>query len=201
MKITILVEGKTETTFIPILREFLKQSLAGRMPKLDSAPYDGTLPTKDKLKRDVLHYLKSGSDHVIALTDVYTGDPKLFIDALDAKEKMRDWVGDDPRFHPHAAQFEFEAWLLPYWPQMQKLAGSNRAPPPGSPELVNHDHPPSKLIGELFGTGTRRKSYMKARDAGRILRDNGLKDAISACTELRAFVNTILRLSGADEIP
>jgi hypothetical protein len=53
---------------------------------------------------------------VIALTDVYTGtQPHEFQNAEDAKKKMRQWVGDEPRFHPHAAQYDFEAWLLLYF--------------------------------------------------------------------------------------
>ena len=59
---------------------------------------------------------------MIALTDVYTGN-RDFQDAEDAKEKMREWVGENPRFFPHAAQFEFEAWLLPFWTTIQRLAG------------------------------------------------------------------------------
>lgn len=31
--------------------------------------------------------------------------------AADAKQKMREWVGTEPRFFPHAACHDFEAWL------------------------------------------------------------------------------------------
>lgn len=78
-------------------------------------------------------------DHVISLTDVYTGSqPPDFKDALDAKAKMRQWVGAESRFYPHAAQYDFEAWLLPYWQTIQRLAGHNRQRPPGEPETVNY---------------------------------------------------------------
>lgn len=105
MKVTLLVEGKTETVFLPHLRAFLQSRLT-RMPNLDPFIYHGRIPTGSKLKRVVTQNLKgkNPADHVIALTDVYTGQgPAVFTDAADAKSKMRTWVGSDPRFHPHAA--------------------------------------------------------------------------------------------------
>jgi hypothetical protein len=116
MKISIIVEGKTEKAFIPHLRRYLEGHLSGKMPKLDPLPYDGRIPSGDKLKRLVNNLLSDKADHVIALTDVYTGSqPIAFANATDAKNKMRNWVGDEEKFHPHAAQHDFEAWLLPFW--------------------------------------------------------------------------------------
>ncbi|WP_420264567.1 hypothetical protein [Candidatus Magnetominusculus dajiuhuensis] len=95
MKIAIIVEGKTENAFIPVLRKFLETRLSGQMPKINIARKDGRLPTGDKLKR-IVTTLLSGSnpaDHVIALTDVYTGtNPPIF---EDAKAKMLSWVGTE----------------------------------------------------------------------------------------------------------
>lgn len=205
MRIAIIVEGKTEKAFMPFLRKYLDAHLRGNMPRLDPAPYHGRVPTGEHLKSRVRHLLANGrnsADHVIALTDVYTGTtPPDFVDALDAKAKMLKWVGNEPRFHPHAAQHDFEAWLLPYWDTIQRLAGHNRNAPAGDPETVNHDNPPASHIQEIFRTGRSGKRYVKPRDAGRILRDNDLSAAISQCPELKAFVNTILTLCGASPIP
>jgi hypothetical protein len=205
MRIAIIVEGKTEQAFMPYLREYLKTRLAGRMPRLDAFPYDGRIPTGDKLKRVVVNLLNNGNrsaDHVIALTDVYTGThPPEFTDAAAAKGKIRRWVGDDSRFHPHVAQHDFEAWLLPYWETIQRLAGHNKAAPGGNPEDVNHTNPPAHRIKEIFQIGSCRDSYVKPRDAGRILREIDLSVAISRCPELKAFVNTILSASGGTNVP
>ena len=204
MKITLMVEGKTERAFLPSLRNYLQQRLAGRMPELDLAPYDGRIPKEDKLARTVRGLLsgRNASDHVIALTDVYTGQsPPDFSDATDAKNKMRQWVGREPRFHPHAAQYDFEAWLLPYWSQIQELAGHDRNAPGGSPEQVNHNHPPSHHIKQIFRIGRCRDDYVKPRDAGRILRNQDLSVSINQCSELKAFVNSLLRACGEDELP
>ena len=188
---------------MPHLRKYLEQQMPGRMPKLDPIPYDGRVPTGDKLKRVVDKLLTDRSrlaDHVIALTDVYTGT-REFKDAADAKRQMREWVGRNDKFHPHAAQHDFEAWLLPYWDDIQKLAGSNKVAPAAAPESVNHIKPPAHHIKEIFLTGTKGKAYVKPRDAGRILRNKDLSIAISQCPELNAFVNTILVSCGRTPIP
>jgi hypothetical protein len=205
MRIAIIVEGETEKAFLPSLRGYLGTRLAGRMPKLDAVPCDGRIPTGGKLQRMVSNLLanrRKPADHVIALTDVYTGTcPPEFRDAAEAKTKMRRWVGDEPRFHPHAAQHDFEAWLLPYWETIKRLADHNRAPPAGQPESVDHDNPPSYRIREVFRIGGSGKRYVKPRDAGRILRENDLSVAIDQCPELKSFVNTILSACNAQLIP
>lgn len=195
MKITILVEGKTEVAFKSHLIGFLQSRLAGHMPRLDPFPYSGRIPREEKLKRTVVTLLRTGSEAVIALTDIYTGTGD-FVNAADAKNKMRQWVGPEPRFHPHAAQYDFEAWLLPYWDEVKRIAGHNRNPPPGLPETVNHNRPPSYHIREIFRVGTCRDDYSKPRDANRILRGKDLTIAAMQCPELRAFLNTIIGLCG-----
>ena len=201
MKITILVEGKTETAFKPILIKFLEQRLAGRMPKLDFFPYDGRIPKDKDLKKKVESTLSgpNASQYIIALTDVYTGTND-FSDADDAKAKMRQWVGGEPRFYPHVALHDFEAWLLPYWDEIIKLSKHNRGVPGVNPEIVNHNKPPSYHIKEMFANGKCSNHYVKARDGLRILRDKDLSIAITKCPELKAFVNTILRLAGGEDI-
>lgn len=193
MNIAILVEGKTEVAFIPTLRNFLQPRLQMMMPRLRPIPFDGRIPTGDKLRRRVENLLDS-HDAVIALTDVYTGSSD-FIDASDAKAKMITWAGNNPNFYPHAAQYDFEAWLLPFWPTIQELAKHNRSAPSGQPELVNHNSPPSYRIKEVFEIGKSR-SYIKPRDAKRILERNDLLVSAQACPQLKAFLNTVLSLCG-----
>jgi hypothetical protein len=195
VKITILVEGKTEAAFKPHLTAFLQSRLAGHMPRLDPFPYSGRIPKQERLKRTVETLLRTGSDAVIGLTDVYTGTDD-FVNAVDAKNKMRQWVGQEPRFHPHAAQYDFEAWLLPYWDEIKRIAGHNRNPPQGLPEAVDHNRPPSYHIREIFRIGTCRDDYSKPRDANRILRGKDLTIAAMQCPELKAFLNTIIGLCG-----
>ncbi len=197
MKIAILVEGKTETAFKPHLQVFLSKLLVNRMPRLHFFKFDGRVPTGEKLKRTVQNLL-ANYDHVIALTDVYTGTND-FANAEDAKHQMRKWVGTEERFSPHVALHDFEAWLLPYWAQIRKLANSNRTAPAGKPETVNHSKSPAFYIKEVFRTGSGR-AYIKARDAKRILANQDLGIAIAECLELKLFINNIIKLSGGNEI-
>jgi hypothetical protein len=202
LKITVLIEGRTEQAFKPHLLEFLKRRLDRRMPNIDFFPCQGRIHKGEKLRRTVENLLRNGkvpSDAVIALTDVYTGTSD-FVDAVDAKRKMQIWVGNNSKFHPHAAQHDFEAWLLPFWNDIQALAGHNRSAPAGSPEFVNHHRPPSYHIREIFRAGACRDDYSKPRDAGRILRGKDLSISANKCPELRAFLNTILMLSGAEPL-
>ena len=201
MKITILVEGRTEQAFKPHLTTFLKTRLAGRMPHLDMFLYNGRIPKGERLRTTVekLFAGRQPADAVIALTDVYTGE-RDFIDAADAKEKMRSWVGENDSFFPHVAQYDFEAWLLPYWSEIQKIAGHNRGAPRGLPEAVNHSRPPSHHIQEIFRIGKCRDDYSKTRDGNRILRGQDLLVTVNRCPELKAFINTIVTLSGGSPL-
>ena len=92
-------------------------------------------PGEPKIVENLLE--NNAHDAVIALTDVYTGTQD-FQDANDAKDKMMRWVDKNPKFYPHTALHDFEAWLLPYWTTIQKLAKHNRSAPRGLPETVNH---------------------------------------------------------------
>jgi len=182
--------------FKPHLISFLQQRLTGRMPKLDVFSCQGRIYKEAKLKRTVESLLsgKHAADAVVALTDVYTGTTD-FSDAQDARAKMTQWVGGNPAFFAHAAQHDFEAWLLPYWIDIQRIAGHNKNAPPGQPEKVNHGCPPSYHVKEIFRLG-RTRNYSKPRDANAILRDKDLAISAAACPELKAFLNTILNLCG-----
>lgn len=169
MRIALIVEGETERAFLPALRKYLKSFLPDKMPAIKVIAQNGRVPKEDKLKR-LVENLLSGSDAydaVIAFSDVYTGT-RDFTDAADAKRKMREWVGNNPKFFPHAAQHDFEAWLLPYWTTIQEIAKHNKTAPSGKPEDVNHHSPPAYHLQEIFHLGKSRE-YNKPREAARIL--------------------------------
>jgi hypothetical protein len=202
LNIALIVEGKTEKAFLGPLRGFLSQRLGQQMPKISPQVEHGRIPTDEKLKRVVTWCLDDGADAVIALTDVYTGT-REFADADDAKKKMRQWVGDERRFHPHAAQYDFEARLLPYWDRIKTITGCGRNCPSDNPERVDHGKPPARHIHEAYRTGTKTKntrSYIKTIEALAILRGQDLTVAARQCAELRALLNTILTLCDAPPI-
>jgi hypothetical protein len=198
VKIAILVEGATEEAFKQKLVDFLRNRLGKKMPRLNFIPQDGRIPKEDKLKR-VVENLLDDYDAVIALTDVYTGTGD-FQNAIDAKTKMRNWVGNNANFYPHTALHDFEAWLLPHWPTIQKLAQHNRSAPTANPESVNHQKPPAYRIKEIFRLGNCKRDYNKIIDGKAILKKNDLMLSIDACPELKAFVNTIISLCDLDQL-
>jgi hypothetical protein len=199
-QIAIMVEGATEMAFRPTLTKFLAVRLQPiERPRLRFVPMDGRIPKGDLLRREVERLLV-GHDAVIALTDVYTdSDPRDFLTATDAIARMRGWVDNNPRFHPHAAQYEFEAWLLPFWPQVRKLTGTTLQSPSMTPESVNHNKPPSAYLKEAYRT-SKKRAYRKVEDAVAILRNQDLANSANACPELKAFLNTILTLSGGSPL-
>lgn len=200
MNIAILVEGATEVAFREELRKFLQTRLEQQMPRLNFIPQNGRIPKEEKLRRVVENLLTGNSayDAVIALTDVYTGT-KDFQDAADAKAQMMKWVDNNPKFYPHTALHDFEAWLLPYWKTIQSLAKHNRSAPSGSPEAVNHQKPPSYHLKEIFKSGGRQ-DYNKPIHGKKILEKNDLMIAIQACPELKAFVNQIIFLCDESKV-
>lgn len=200
-RIVIIVEGNTEKAFKDPILAFVHNRLGASKPKprIEWRPSQGRIETGDRLRIRVAKHLKSGASHVVALTDVYTGS-RDFKDADDAIAKMRSWVPDEDRFHPHAAQYEVEAWLLPYWDRILALASSNKRRPAMSPEQVNHQTPQSKVIADAFRSGGGRRRYEKVRDAKAILKGADLADSINACPNFKAFMNTLLTLSGAEQL-
>lgn len=158
MNITIIVEGKTEKAFKKKLLEFLSLHIKN-MPRIKFHTCNGRVYKEGKLKQVVRNILSRDADDVIALTDVYTGTSD-FIDAEDAKSKMREWVGENSRFYPHAAQYEFEAWLLPHWNEILKKAGHKKKAPQGKPETINHGKPPSSYIQEVFRAGETGRRHV-----------------------------------------
>jgi len=202
--IAIIVEGESEDRILkPALQAFVQQRIPGNTPRITMRKCKGRIPTEDKLRRMVENLLASRNpavDAVIALTDVYTGT-REFENAEDAKAKMREWVGPNDRFFPHAAQYELEAWLLPYWDTICRIAGVGNAKPISTnPESVNHDNPPSKRLESLFGSGQKKQNYIKTVHGLKILDGQDLTVAANACPQLKAFLNTILTLCEAEPL-
>jgi hypothetical protein len=197
-----LVEGKTETAFKDKLKAFLDTRCEQQgKPKigLRTKPMNTRLMSAGRIRERVTMSLRDPEVVcVIALVDVYPS----FESAQAAKKFLREAVGDKPRFHAHAAQFDFEAWLLPYWDDICKRLGVKKKKPGANPEQVNKLKPPSKHLAELYRLAkSRRYSYDKARDGKAILQNKDLTQAANQCPELKSLLNTLLRCAGLDLLP
>ncbi len=200
-KISLIVEGASEEIFLDSVRNFLRpQCPAGAMPKLVARPMNSNIPPSPKLIKMVRALLQDGSNHVIILTDVK--GPNKFKDAQDAIAQIESSLGGLPSLNNqvfvHAAQYEIEAWLIPFWPRIQALAQSQRSKPTKAPEQINNQKPPSRLLGEIWRTGSRKsKSYNKVSHLPKILEGQDLEHASKECPTLKLFLNRLLTLSGA----
>ena len=161
MTVILLVEGATETALKRHLKRFLdhratrenKPRLALRTKPLRTVP-----SAVQFQKRVRLELGSKGVKAVVGLLDVY---PK-FESADEAKEFTCKAAGFDERFFAHAAQYDVEAWLLPYWEFICHRIGVTRSRPGANPEQVNHMSPPSRRLEELYRIAKRK--YKKPLD-------------------------------------
>ncbi len=191
MTVVLLVEGATETALKSHLKRFLDQraSQEGK-PKLAlrTKPFRTIPSEKEFRKRLSLELRDNKVSAVIGLLDVYPN----FGSAKEVKEFMREAAGYDERFYAHAAQFDVEAWLIPYWEFICKRIGVPRSRPGSNPEQVNNTKPPSKHLEKLYQIAKRK--YKKPIEMNAILERQDLIIAASECRELRLLLNTLLRL-------
>jgi hypothetical protein len=193
--IVLLVEGDTETALKQHLKRFLdERATAAGHPKVALRTKDMMSPSLGKLRGRIrleLHDQKVTA--VVGLIDVY---PE-FASAQEAKEFLRDAAENNPRFYAHAAQYEVEAWLLPYWDSICQRLKVQKKVPGQNPELVNHVRPPSEHLKELYRLAkTRPRKYIKTTEMNAILRGKDLTIAANQCPEFKALLNTLLQLGG-----
>lgn len=196
MRIVLLCEGKTEVALKDALKRFLDEHCrqAG-WPKvgLDIKPFNG--PAVDcKEIADRLERYASRDDvlAVVALTDVH---PK-FSQAADAKKHLNDCVKDSTfksKFFAHVAQYDFEAWLLPFWDRICKRLKVNAKCPGANPEQVDNEKPPSAHLKELYQRARNpRRSYEKGTEPAKILRSVRIEEAAEKCHELKSLLDTLV---------
>jgi len=191
--VILLVEGATETALKRHLKRFLDhRAMSENQPKmaLRTKPFR-TVPNAVQFEKRVrLELGAKGVKAVVGLLDVYPN----FDSADEAKEFMRKAAGFDERFFAHAAQYDVEAWLLPYWEFICRRIGVTRSRPGSNPEQVNHFSPPSRRLEELYRIAKRK--YKKPLEMTAILERQDLSIAAQECRELRLLLNTLLKMGG-----
>lgn len=199
MTIVLLVEGATETALRERLKRFLDQRAAAEgRPRVALRSKDIMTLNPARLCRRVQLELRDSTVRaVVGLIDVY---PR-FRSAQEAKQWLRRAVGDEPRFHAHAAQYDVEAWLLPYWDAICQRVGVHRARPGPHPEEVNLEKPPSRHLEALYAAAKPPRKYVKAIEMAAILCHQDLTVAAGQCPELKSLLNTLLGLGGLTLLP
>lgn len=200
MKIILIVEGATESALKQHLKSFLdyRARAAGKPPVRLETRGEMTLD-QNKLRGRVKRELRvSDVVGVIGLIDVF---PK-FSNAVKAKKFLRDAVGNDTRFYAHAAQFDVEAWLLPYWDDICRRVSVRQSPPGANPEMVDGMNPPAYRLKALYQRARPKpRKYVKTTEMYAILKNKDLAFAADRCPEFKAFLNTLLTLSDLEPLP
>ena len=200
MTIVLLVEGATETALKHKLKAFLDiQAEREGRPKVALRTRDIMSLSEGKLRGRIRLELSAPQvEAVVGLIDVY---PE-FTSATEAKEFLRRAADGEPRFYPHAAQYEVEAWLLPYWEKICQRVGVRQASPGPHPEQVNLNNPPSRRLATLYRLAKPRpRKYVKTIEMAAILRDKDLNVAANQCPELKSLLNTLLMLGNLTPLP
>ncbi len=198
MKIVVICEGKTERALRRALGDFVNlRKPSENRTGICTRKLDGHLLQR-QLPLLVAKYV--GDDDVtgvIALADVYP----LFKNAQDAKARIRKHVGssgDDSKFRAHAAQFEVEAWMIPFWEEIAKSLKLDAKKPGAKPEEIDSDKPPSVHLDNLFKRA--RSKYQKVLHASKWLTAERLAIAADQCPELKLFLNSLLEFAGAEKV-
>ena len=165
----------------------------------------GEFLQKTKLRRVVENLLigPKAADHVVALTDVYTGNTSSGLperSRCDSEDAFLGWSGT--AVSPSRCSVRLRSLA----PSLLANHSATRTTQSRSARRQSRDGetihvPPAYRIQEVFEAGGCRDSYIKPRDAGRILRENDLAVAIGQCSELKKFVNTFLTLAGGEALP
>ena len=153
---------------------------------------------RDKLRGRVRREL-AGRDvaGVVGLIDVFP----QFENAAAAKAFLRQAAGDLSGFHAHAAQYDVEAWLLPYWDDICRRVGVTQSPPGANPETVDGNNPPAYRLKALYRRARPKRKYVKTKEMYAILKGKDLTVAAGRCPEFKAFLNTLLTLSNLEPLP
>ncbi len=194
LTIVILVEGSTEKTLTDKLKEYLdRQAELAGSPRIAVRARKIKSTEPQALGQQIRLQLQTqNTTDVVGLIDVFPH----FTDAQAAKTFLRqaaERAGVMQHFYPHAAQYDVEAWLLPYWDDICRRIGVREGPPGGNPEMVDNVRPPSYRLKELYQRAGRR--YIKTIEMPAILKGKDLGIAANACVELKSLLNTLFRLS------
>ena len=195
VSVILLAEGDTERALKEHLKSFLDhRALHEGRQRIALLSRSYLSLRQDKLNRQVQLLLEEpGIEAVVALIDVFPN----FADAAQAKAWLNESVGESKGFYAHAAQFDVEAWLLPYWDDICRRLKLEKRRPSAHPEHVDGHRPPAYHLDELYRQARpKARKYNKPIEMREILRGKDLTLAADACPEFKSLLNTLLALNG-----
>lgn len=206
MRFIFFVEGHTENKSLP---QFLKKWLDPRLINpvgIRAIRFEGwselveDAPRKAKMHLNGPH--KDDIIAVISLLDLY--GPTFYPDHIGMCDERYQWgkkyIEDKvnhPRFFQFFAVHEVEAWLLSQ-PDIFPLKVKNAFPPKiKTPELVNFNEPPAKLLERFYPLYVNR-SYKKVVNGKELFDKLNPDIAYQKCPKLKELLDKMLELAQAD---
>lgn len=202
MKFIIFVEGHTEDKALP---KFLKKWLDPKLSRpigIKTVRFEGWPELiKDAPLKAKMHLNGPANDEIVAvisILDIYgpTIYPQNVASSGEryvwAKKHIEKLVGH-PKFFQFFAVHEVEAWLLSepnIFPLEVKKAFPGKI---GSPETVNFDEPPAKLLDRLYFSHTGR-SYKKVVNGKELFGKLDPDTAYQKCPKLKDLLDKMLEL-------
>ena len=202
MKFVIFVEGHTEKRCIG---DFLKRWLVPKLKKsvdINVVRFEGCGDFNRKASKKAKYYLEEEPDRsetiaIIGLLDLY--GPKFYPPDKTSVRGRHDWAVEkfqqevnNDKFRMFFAVHELEAWLLS---QPDILPESIRDELPtkasDSPEMVNFDEPPAKLLEKLYKEKPG-KGYKKVVDGTELFKKLDPSVAYRKCPHLKEMLDTML---------
>ena len=205
MKIVLFVEGYTEEKAVaPFLKRWLDPRLT-RPVGLQTVRFDGwpeMVRDCPKRAKDYLNSPKGDVLAVVALLDLY-GLGLPYPPGTDTAAQKIRWatahleekVGD-ARFRQFFAVHETEAWLLSQPSVFPGEIAKSLHAKALSPETVNLDEPPAKLLDRLYKTGTGR-GYNKVTQAYNLFPKIDPEAAFAKCPQLQALLTALLEIAAS----
>ena len=131
--------------------------------------------------------------------DIYRSDVRTAQDRYTwAKAEMERKV-DHPKFHQFFAVHETEAWLLSE-PEIFPVAVKNALPAgTASPESVNFDEPPAKLLDRLYRSKLKQ-TYKKTTHGKQLFDKLDPALAYAKCPRLKETLDELVEMAGGSSI-
>ncbi|MBF0378021.1 MAG: DUF4276 family protein [Desulfamplus sp.] len=203
MRFILFVEGYTENKSLP---QFLKKWIDPRIGQpvgIKTVRFEGWPELlKDAPLKAKMHLNGPNKDDIIAiisLLDLY--GPTFYPNHIENYNERYEWGKkhiEDKVAHPHFFQFfavhEVEAWLLSQ-PDIFPVKVKNAFPPKiQTPELINFNEPPAKLLERLYPLHVKR-SYKKVVNGKELFDKLDPNIAYDKCPRLRELLDKMLELT------
>ena len=203
MRFIFFVEGYTENKSLP---QFVKKWLDPRLTNpvgIRTVRFEGWPElVKDAPLKAKMHLNGPAKEHIIAvisLLDLY--GPTFYPHYIEKYNERYEWgkkyIEDKvnhPRFFQFFAVHEVESWLLSQ-PDIFPLKVKNAFPPKiQTPELINFNEPPAKLLERLYPLHLKR-SYKKVVNGKELFGKLDPNIAYQKCPKLKKLLDKMLELA------